>query len=158
MADGDPRLDRLIAMVENFNAAIVQRYIESGAEWMSYAEDLGMQTGPMISPAHFRHYIKPVYKRLIEPAQKADCIIHMHSDGQIHDLLDDILDAGVNVINLQDLVNGIDWIKDKLAQKVCIDLDIDRQEITFGGTTVYTDSTAAIQVLGDVDADGGADV
>jgi hypothetical protein len=34
------------------------------------------------------------------------------------------------VINLQDLVNGIDWIAQKFAGKVCIDLDIDRQHVT----------------------------
>lgn len=130
MADGEPRLDRLIEMVSDFNLAIVRRYIAAGAEWMSYPEDLGMQNGPMISPAYFRRYIKPVYARLIAPAQEAGCIVHMHSDGYIGDLIDDILDAGVHVMNLQDLVNGIDWIRDKLAGKICIDLDIDRQHIT----------------------------
>lgn len=35
---------------------------------MGYAEDLGMQNGPMISPDHFRKFIKPIYKRLMAPA------------------------------------------------------------------------------------------
>ena len=38
------------------------------------------------------------------------------------------------MINLQDLVNGIDWIADKFAGRTCIDLDIDRQRITACGT------------------------
>jgi len=45
----------------------------------------------------------------------------------------------VEVINLQDLVNGIDWIADKFGGKVCIDLDIDRQEITPRGTPEQID-------------------
>jgi len=42
--------------------------------------------------------------------------------------------GGVEVINLQDLVNGIDWIAAKLKGKVCVDLDVDRQKITRFGT------------------------
>lgn len=146
MADEEPKLYKLIEMVENFNLAIVQHYLQLGAEWMSYPEDLGMQTGPMISPEHFRKYIKPSYRRIVAPAQKAGCVIHMHSDGYIRDLVDDIADVGIEVINLQDMVNGIDWIKEKLAGKVCIDLDIDRQQITRFGTPAQIDSLICEEV------------
>jgi len=140
MADDEPRLSKLIGMVEDFNLALVKRYINAGAEWISYPEDLGMQSGPMISPDFFRHYIKPCYQRMIAPAREAGCIIHMHSDGDIRKLVDDLIDGGVEVINLQDLVNGIDWIAGKLAGKVCIDLDIDRQKITRYGTPAQIDA------------------
>ena len=140
MADDDPRLRRLIAMLEEFNLAVVERYLAAGAEWMSYPEDLGMQVGPMVSPRHFRKYIRPSYQRLMRPALDAGCVVHMHSDGDIRLLVDDMLEAGVEVINLQDLVNGIDWIAARFAGKVCIDLDIDRQQITFGGTPAEIDA------------------
>jgi len=134
MTDNDTRLWKLIEMVEIFNTQIVQRYIQAGAEWMSYPEDLGMQVGPMISPNHFRKYIKPSYQRLMAMGHDAGCIVYMHSDGDIRDLVDDLIDGGVAVMNLQDIANGIDWIKDKLADKICIDLDIDRQKVTRFGT------------------------
>jgi len=140
MADEEPRLNRLVDMVEAFNLSIVKRYIQAGAEWVSYPEDLGMQNGPMISPDHFLRYVKPSYQRLMAPAREAGCIIHMHSDGDIRTLVDHLIDGGVEVINLQDLVNGIDWIAQKLAGKVCIDLDIDRQKITPYGTPDQVDS------------------
>ncbi len=146
MVDHDPRLTRLIEMVEQFNAAIVRRYLDLGVEWMCYPEDLGMQTGPMLSPEMFRSFIKPGYERLMKPARDAGCIIHMHSDGRIRDLLDDLIDGGVDVVNLQDLVNGIDWIKDKLAGRVCIDLDIDRQTVTPAGTPEQIDALVREEV------------
>ena len=40
----------------------------------------------------------------------------------------------MQILNLQDLVNGLDWIQANLKGKVCIDLDIDRQKITPYGT------------------------
>lgn len=140
MADRDPRLPALIGMVESFNLALVQRYIDLGAEWIGYPEDLGMQNGPMISPAHFRQYIQPVYQRLMQPAREAGCVVHMHSDGDIRALVDDLVAGGVEVINLQDLVNGIDWIAGRFSGRVCVDLDIDRQSITRFGTPDQIDA------------------
>jgi hypothetical protein len=64
----------------------------------------------------------------------------MHSDGDIRDLVDDIIDSGVEVINLQDLINGIDWIAERFRGKVCVDLDIDRQRITPYGTPAQIDA------------------
>ncbi len=134
MADRDERLRRLVEMVESFSMAIVRRYIDLGAAMIRYPEDLGMQIGPMLSPEYFRTYIKPIYENLMSAAGKACCMVHMHSDGDIRALLDDLLVSGVDAINLQDLVNGIDWIAASLKGRVCIDLDIDRQQITrFGG-------------------------
>lgn len=134
MADDEPRLTALIEVVEAFNHHCVLRWLQCGLDMMSYPEDLGMQVGPMLSPQNFRKYIKPVYERLMQPARECGCIVHMHSDGDIRTLVDDLVEGGVEVLNLQDLVNGIDWIAEKLAGRLCIDLDIDRQSITARGT------------------------
>jgi len=139
MADGDPRLGRLIEMVEAFSLEIVQRYVERGVAMMRYPEDLGMQRGPMLAPEQFRRYIKPVYERLMAPARAAGCLVHMHSDGDIRALMDDLVVSGADVLNLQDLVNGIDWIAARLKGRVCIDLDIDRQSVTRFGSPAQID-------------------
>jgi len=139
MADKDDRLWRLIEMVETFSMGIVQRYVDLGVAVMRYPEDLGMQLGPMLSPENFRTYIKPIYEHLITPAHKAGCLVHMHSDGDIRELVDDLVVSGVDALNLQDLVNGIDWIASNLKGRICIDLDIDRQQITCFGSPEQID-------------------
>ena len=140
MLDEETRLTALIGMVEDFNYQFVNRWLALEPDIMSYPEDLGMQVGPMLSPDSFRKYIKPVYQRLMKPARDKGCVVHMHSDGDIRTLVDDLGDGGVEAINLQDLVNGIDWIADKLAGRTCIDLDIDRQSITALGTPEQIDN------------------
>ncbi len=139
MFDDEPVLWKIIDMVESFNSAILSKYASFGVDVMTIAEDLGMQNGPMISPEYFVKYIKPSYKRLIEIARKGSTLIHMHSDGDIRTLVDDLFDSGVDIINLQDRVNGVDWIKQKLAGKYCIELDIDRQFVTAKGTPAQID-------------------
>lgn len=140
MADGDDRLWQLIEMVETFSVGIVRRYVDLGVAMMRYPEDLGMQFGPMLSPEQFRTYIKPVYEHLMAPAHNAGCLVHVHSDGDIRALVDDLVAGGVDALNLQDLVNGIDWIAAKLKGRICIDLDIDRQQITCFGSPEQIDN------------------
>jgi len=146
MAEDEPRLATLIERVEAFNLGAVRGYIEAGAEWMSYPEDLGMQCGPMLSPACLRKYIKPSYRRLMAPAREAGCVIHMHSDGDIRLLVDDLVDSGVDVVNLQDLVNGLDWIRARLTGRVCVELDVDRQKVTAFGTPKEIDDLIRTEV------------
>lgn len=134
MADEEPVLDEAIKGVEAFNTAIIRKYIDFGVDMISIPEDLGMQQGPMITPSDFRRYIKPSYQRMMKLVREAGCIVHMHSDGDIRSLVDDIIEGGCQVINLQDLVNGIDWIAEHFRGKTCVELDVDRQFVTYSGT------------------------
>jgi uroporphyrinogen decarboxylase len=155
MADADKRLRRLIEMVESFSAGIVQRYVDLGVVMMRYPEDLGAQHGPMLSPEYFRKYIKPIYEHLMAPARRAGCLVHIHCDGDIRKLVNDLAAGGVDALNLQDLVNGVDWIAANLKGRLCIDLDIDRQQITRFGTPEQIDELIRreVQTLGS--AEGG---
>lgn len=139
MCDETPELFELIEMVQEFNLAVVRKWLELKPDMMTFPEDLGMQVGPMLSPEYFRKYIKPVYKRLMAPVRDENIAVHMHSDGDIRTLADDLVEGGVEIINLQDLVNGIDWIAAKYAGKVCIELDIDRQSTTYSGNPEQID-------------------
>ncbi|MBE6964414.1 MAG: hypothetical protein E7441_00045 [Ruminococcaceae bacterium] len=134
MMDEEPLLMELIDKLETFNMEIVKRFVKSGCDSIGYPEDLGMQVGPMIPPDLFEQYIKPSYTRLMKPARDAGIPIRMHSDGDIRSLADHLVESGVEVINIQDLVNGIDWIADRFRGKTCVELDIDRQSITPYGT------------------------
>lgn len=140
MAEDHPNIPRLIGMVEEFNARCAQKWLALAPDVMDYPEDLGMQVGPMISPALFRKYIRPVYERIMQPARKQGCLVGMHSDGDIRSLADDLVASGVQILNLQDLVNGIGWIAGRFRGKVCIYLDLDRQAITRFGTPQQIDA------------------
>ncbi len=130
MAEDEPLLFELIEKLEAFNLAQIRHFVRAGVDMLRIPEDLGAQYGPMLRPEDFRHWIKPSYQRLMAPAREAGIAIHMHSDGDIRLLCDDIIEGGVDVLNLQDLVNGVDWIGGKFRGKTCIELDIDRQKIT----------------------------
>lgn len=150
LSDEEPEVLELLEQLCRFNLAQIQHFLKADVDIVRIPEDLGMQTGPMISPSLFRKYIKPLYQRMLQPVRKAGKIIHMHSDGDIRTLVDDIIEGGVDIINLQDLVNGVDWIGGKFRGKTCVDLDIDRQKITPFGTPAEIDAHVqnCIQTVG----------
>ncbi|MBQ8263921.1 MAG: hypothetical protein IJY96_03985 [Oscillospiraceae bacterium] len=155
MAEEEPLLDELIEKLTDFNLAQIRHFVSAGVEMIRIPEDLGMQLGPMLSPADFCRYIKPAYKRLMTPARDAGVLIHMHSDGDIRALCDDIIEGGVDVLNLQDLVNGVDWIASRFRGRTCIELDIDRQRISPFGSPRDIDALVRNEVESIGCRDGG---
>lgn len=150
LSDEEPDTLELLERLCEFNLAQIRHFLKADVDMIRIPEDLGMQMGPMISPALFRAYIKPLYQRMLEPVRRAGKIIHMHSDGDIRALADDIMAGGVDVINLQDLVNGVDWIGGRFRGKTCVDLDIDRQRITPFGSPADIDAhiRSCIETIG----------
>ncbi len=63
------------------------------------------------------------------PIREAGSLVWLHSDGHIIELMDEFAAAGVDIINPQDLVNGIDELARTAKGRFCIDLDVDRQSI-----------------------------
>jgi uroporphyrinogen decarboxylase len=66
--------------------------------------------------------------------KKKGALVYLHSDGKTLDILEDQIEAGVDIVNPQDLCNGIDNIAKRIKGKACIQLDIDRQKIVPFGT------------------------
>ena len=140
LSEEEPDTLDLLGRLGEFNLAQIRHFLKADVDMVRIPEDLGMQTGPMLSPDMFRKFIKPIYQKMLRPVREAGKIIHMHSDGNIRVLVDDIIDGGVDILNLQDRVNGVEWIAEKFRGRTCIDLDIDRQKITPFGTPAEIDA------------------
>jgi len=129
VASGDARLDALVEIVERYNEVIVRQYVDAGIDLLDGGDDLGTQISSMLGPKHFRRYLLGGYKRLFSPAREAGAHVHLHSDGYVMDIMDEIIECGVTIVNPQDLVNGIDELASLVKGRVCINLDVDRQKI-----------------------------
>ncbi|MHB0997705.1 MAG: uroporphyrinogen decarboxylase family protein [Armatimonadota bacterium] len=134
VATDEPNLQRLIDMVVEHNLTIVRNYLDIGVDVMVFGDDLGTQTSTILSPNDFRKWIKPAYEKIMAPCKEAGTIVFLHSDGRTLDILEDQIAAGVDIVNPQDLANGIDNIAKYIKGKAAICLDIDRQTIVPFGT------------------------
>lgn len=133
MADGVVELKKLIGMLTEYNVDVASRYLELGVDSLCLPDDLGSQSSLMISPEFFREYLLGSYCEIIRLAKSKEVIVTFHSDGCIREIAGDLIDAGVDVLNVQDAVNGVDWIRDNIKGRVCVDVDIDRQQVTSFG-------------------------
>lgn len=127
----DPRLDKLIGMVRDYNVAIVTKYLEAGIEMLSGGDDLGMQTALPISPADWRRYLTPCYEAIFGPCRNRGVFVYLHSDGHILEIIPELIKCGVTVINPQIRANGLEGLQRYAKGKVCICLDLDRQLFPF---------------------------
>jgi uroporphyrinogen decarboxylase len=70
-------------------------------QMVEYGDDLGGQQGPLISPAMYREYIQPLECELFDLIHRnaPGAAIFRHSDGNIYKLIDDMIEAGIQVLN-----------------------------------------------------------
>ena len=64
-------------------------------------DDLGMQSGPWISPRTYRDLLKPRHSKMYQYVKERcpHIFVFLHSCGSIYSLLPDLIDAGVDIIN-----------------------------------------------------------
>lgn len=87
------------AMCETYCAYIEEanRILKPDGFWTS--DDLGHQTGPMMSPGSFHNFLFPYYTRVGDALKKCNMHFWLHSCGNNTPLLPDLITAGVNVFH-----------------------------------------------------------
>ncbi len=67
---------------------------------LRFGDDLGMDSGPFMSPAAYRELFKPHHARLCDYVHRNSGMkTFLHSCGSIRELLPDLIEAGYDVIN-----------------------------------------------------------
>lgn len=94
--------------------------------------DMGSQRGLMISPDMVRRYVIPGCRQLVEQAHSYGLKVIYHSCGSIADIIEDLIDAGVDAIHpIQALAAGMDarTLKNRFDGKVSFCGGVDTQEL-----------------------------
>jgi uroporphyrinogen decarboxylase len=75
-----------------------------------FGDDLGCQTGLLISPSMYREFYKPYHRRMWTRAKElADVKVLLHSCGGIEPLLGDFIEVGLDAVNpVQITCDGMD--------------------------------------------------
>lgn len=111
-----------------FNLGWLDRWLAREYQGLHFADDWGTQTSLLVSPAKWRAFFKPVYATMFSKVRAAGLDVWFHSDGNIIQILPDLLELGVNVLNCQIGVIGVQNLKPYVG-KVCFRTDIDRQRV-----------------------------
>ncbi len=78
-----------------------RRFMEAGADILRIGDDIATQESLIIGPALYRERIKPFHASVIATARKIrpDVPVLYHSDGNLTELIPDLMDAGVTGIH-----------------------------------------------------------
>ena len=90
-------IDRIMAIREKQ----VKVHVSAGVDVLMFGDDIGMQTGMMLSPSLWRSVFKPRMAKLIDTAKaiNPDIPVFYHSDGDIREVIPDLIEIGVTVLN-----------------------------------------------------------
>jgi uroporphyrinogen decarboxylase len=101
------------------------------------ADDLATQQGLMISPKIYRTLLKPMYQKYFELIKsKTEAKIFYHSCGNVTDLLDDLIEIGVDIINPVQVtaLGDIASLKARFGDRLTFWGGIDTQHVLPNGT------------------------
>jgi len=100
-------------------------------------DDLGSQTGPMISLDTFREFYQPHMQRFIDLCHGFGIKVFHHDDGAIRTFIPDLVAMGIDVLNpIQHVCPGmaLDGLKRDFGQALCFHGGIENQQILPFGT------------------------
>ena len=131
IATEDPRLNRLIDMLLEYELGLIRMWLDIGVDAISFHTDIGAQDRLMISPGQFRKLIKPMFRELFQTCRRAGTHVLLSSDGRLLDIVDDLIECGVSLHDPQLRANTIEGIGRHYKGVMCINVDLDRQMFAF---------------------------
>jgi uroporphyrinogen decarboxylase len=131
MAAEEPRLWQLITIIEQYNLTVINKYLQLGADFFDFGDDLGLQTSLPMSRGMWQKYIKPSYLRMFQPIRQAGLPVRLHTDGNILAIIPDLIESGVSLLNVQLRANGLENLRNQARGRIALHQDLDRQLFPF---------------------------
>lgn len=110
---------------------IVMRNLKNACEFSSvgaifFADDLAYTEGLLVSPAHLRRHFFPWLREAVSIAKRRGLPFIYHTDGRILEVMDDIVEAGVDAIQpIEPKAMDIVEFKKQYGDRICVIGNID---------------------------------
>ena len=144
----------LARIATDFDKAAIDMALSVGADGIMLPGDLAGEDTTIMSPRHYREFIKPYHKELVDWTYERGAVIVKHSDGNVWPILDDWVEVGFDGIHpFQPQCMDIGEVKKHLAGKACIVGNIDCRHLLPYGTT--EDVVKTVRETIEVAAPGG---
>lgn len=93
-------VEDLLDGITDYYLALIDRSIDYDFDAFTFGEDWGSQhMGLIMGPRHWRHFIKPRLAKMFERVKAAGKFVHLHSDGQVTDVFEDLIEIGLDIYN-----------------------------------------------------------
>ena len=129
-------MHKLMDALCDFHETVIRRAgTELNVDAINTTDDIGMQTGPMFSPAIFKEFFKPRYKRLIDAAHDNNMHFWLHTCGDVRPFLEDFIEIGLDVIHpIQKYTMDEREVAEQFGGRIAFWAGMDVQQILPWGT------------------------
>ncbi len=128
-------LDKLLDRICELNITVIERFAEIGVDGIFSCDDWGLQDRLMVRPEVWHQIWKPKYKKVYSFAKSKGILNFLHSCGYIIDILGGLLEADLNVIQMDQQENmGVDRLSSLYGGKLCFWCPVDIQNTMVRGT------------------------
>jgi hypothetical protein len=108
----EPGFVELLKRMHEHFCKEVEVWAQTDVDAIFLMDDWGTQHAMMLSPNVFRRYFKPMYREYCEIARQYGKYVFMHSDGNIAEILPELVEVGVNAVNSQLFCMDLDRLSD----------------------------------------------
>jgi uroporphyrinogen decarboxylase len=129
------QVERLADIVFGFEKDVIRTLPEHGFHAVAFYDDWGTQQHLVISPSMWRRVFKPRYKRQFDLAHSLGLDVYFHSCGYIYDLIPDLIDMGVDLLNLsQPNLYDIEQLGRAFGGRTCFVCPVSYQTTAISGS------------------------
>lgn len=132
----DPTLVHDLARVAtDFNLAIIEMAAQIGIDIIGLEGDLASEETTMMSPGHYREFVKPYQIEIVDHTHRLGLKIFKHSDGNMWPILDDHVEVGFDGFHpIQPDCMDIAEVKAHTSGKLCLIGNIDCRDLLCEGS------------------------
>jgi len=105
--------------------------VEAGADALYIANDMGLNTGTLISPDDLRKYFIPPFAEQVRRLKASGAKVILHSCGNINAVLDDLVRTGIDGLNNLQVAAGmdIDGVKKAYGDRITLIGNVDATNV-----------------------------
>ncbi len=122
-------------IVKDFELGLIRNIGKiKGVDAVGFYDDWGTQNSLMIAPDMFRKFFKPIYKEQFDLIHSLGMHVFFHSCGQVYDIIEDLIEVGADIINLnQPDIFPMEKLE-KFRGRICFNCPVDHQTTAISGT------------------------
>ncbi|HEC03216.1 MAG TPA: hypothetical protein ENI81_06720 [Phycisphaerales bacterium] len=155
MYDEPELVDALMTHMVDYYAAVSRRIFDAAGDVIDIffiGNDLGSQTGPLLSPELFERFVLPHLKRLIELGHCYRLKVQLHCCGGFAPLIPSLIEAGLDGVHaIQPSCYGMNLLELKrdFGNKILFNGAIDSHHVLIEGTpeTVRADTREVLDIM-----------
>jgi len=128
--------ERILEIPYRYHLTAAKELVRMGVDMIWIGDDVGAQRSMLISPAHWRRYLKPRMANFISELKRLNPAVKVayHSDGNIYPIIPELIEIGLDVLNpVQPASMDPARLKREFGDRLCFWGSIDEQHtLPFG--------------------------